>query len=75
MNHKSKEVYPNPTKNVLNIDLEDYKSSELFNVSGQSILKTDEKSLDLSKFNKGVYFLTIEKNDGIKTKGIKVLKE
>lgn len=68
-------LYPNPTNDILNIDIEDYKSSELFNISGQSILKTDEKSLDLSKFSNGVYFLTIEKNDGIKTKGIKVLKE
>lgn len=68
-------LYPNPTNDILNIDIEDYKSSELFNISGQSIQKTDEKSLDLSKFSNGVYFLTIEKNDGIKTKGIKVLKE
>lgn len=68
-------LYPNPTNDILNIDIEDYKSSELFNISGQSILKTDEKSLNLSKFNNGVYFLTIEKNDGIKSKGIKVLKE
>lgn len=72
---KQLNLYPNPTNDILNIDIEDYKSSELFNIIGQSILKTDEKSLDLSKFNKGVYFLTIEKNNGIKTKGIKVLKE
>lgn len=68
-------LYPIPTNDILNIDFKNYKSSELFNISGQSILKTDEKSLDLSKFNKGVYFLTIETINGIKTKGLKVLKE
>jgi hypothetical protein len=74
-NKPSFSVYPNPTKEILNIDIDDYKSSELFNISGQSILKTDEKSLDLSKFNRGVYFLTIETINGIKSKGMKVLKE
>lgn len=68
-------IYPNPTNNILNIDFENYKSSELFNISGQSILKTDKRNLDFSGFSKGVYFLTIENTDGIKTKGLKVLKE
>lgn len=68
-------IYPNPTNNILNIDFNDYKSSELFSIDGKSVLKSTSKQIDLSKEVKGIYFLVIEDVNGRKSKGIKVIKE
>ena len=68
-------IYPNPTNNILNIDLNDYKSSELFSIDGKSVLKSTSKQIDLSKEVKGIYFLVIEDINGVKSNGIKVIKE
>tara|TARA_B100002019_G_C21262937_1_gene597759 strand:+ start:251 stop:2554 length:2304 start_codon:yes stop_codon:yes gene_type:complete len=68
-------VYPNPTNNILNIDFNDYKSSELFSMDGKSILKSTLKQIDFSNEVKGIYFLVIEDINGKKSKGIKVIKE
>ena len=73
--HKSLDVYPNPTNNILNIDFNDYKSSELFSIDGKSVLKSTLKQIDLSKEVKGIYFLVIEDINGVKSNGIKVIKE
>lgn len=68
-------IYPNPTNNILNIDFSDYKSSELFSIDGKSVLKSTLKQIDLSKEVKGIYFLVIEDINGVKSNGIKVIKE
>lgn len=68
-------IYPNPTNNILNIDFNDYKSSELFSIDGKSVLKSTLKQIDISNKVKGIYFLVIEDVNGRKSKGIKVIKE
>ena len=68
-------IYPNPTNNILNIDFNDYKSSELFSIDGKSVLKSTLKQIDLSKEVKGIYFLVIEDTTGKKSNGIRVIKE
>ncbi len=73
--HKSLDVYPNPTSNILKIDFNDYKSSELFSIDGKSVLKSTLKQIDISNKVKGIYFLVIEDVNGRKSKGIKVIKE
>jgi uncharacterized protein (TIGR02145 family) len=68
-------IFPNPTNNILNIDFNDYKSSELFSIDGKSVLKSTLKQIDLSKEVKGIYFLVIEDINGVKSNGIKVIKK
>ena len=74
-NNNSFSIYPNPTNNILNIDFNDYKSSELFSIDGKSVLKSTLKQIDISNKVKGIYFLVIEDVNGRKSKGIKVIKE
>ncbi|MCW1964612.1 T9SS type A sorting domain-containing protein [Chryseobacterium viscerum] len=57
-------IYPNPVKNILNINtrqLKDY-SAEIIDVSGRKVLKTTikESKIDVSNLKQGVYYLKIE---------------
>lgn len=61
-------VYPNPTKDFINIKLDKsiskFKAS-LYNASGQMLLSTENKSsINISNLNTGVYFLTIQPENG-----------
>ena len=68
---KSINVYPNPTNNVLNFD-------ELYNVTlkdinGKVLLyQNNQNTLDLSDFQSGVYFLSLENSSQNQT--LKVVK-
>ncbi|MFK7001814.1 LamG-like jellyroll fold domain-containing protein [Flavobacterium oreochromis] len=65
-------LYPIPTQNILNIDIEnDIKSVEIFNLQGQKIFYSNNKQINISFLNAGVYILRVEDiNKGIATKHI-----
>ncbi len=61
-------VYPNPTKDFINIKLDKsiskFKAS-LYNASGQMLLSTENRSsINISNLNTGIYFLTIQPENG-----------
>lgn len=61
-------VYPNPTKDFINIKLDKsiskFKAS-LYNASGQMMLSTENRSsINISNLNTGIYFLTIQPENG-----------
>jgi hypothetical protein len=62
-------VYPNPTRNLLNITHNDSINLEqiiLTDLSGKQIIKTEFQSkIDLSNLSKGTYLLIIKANDKI----------
>ncbi|WP_310560210.1 family 16 glycosylhydrolase [Flavobacterium sp.] len=64
-------VYPNPVKNVLNID---YPTSnpkyKLYDVSGKLLLSGNGLKVDVNKLSSGVYFVQVED-----LKSIKIIKE
>lgn len=73
---KQFKLYPNPVKQILNIDLVGFEaqSFEIKNMLGQTVLKGNYKSsIDVSKFNSGVYILQL--NIGEKTKVKRFIKE
>ena len=55
------QVYPNPSSGHINIDAPEGASLVIYNISGIELAKFDviEKSIDISHFEKGVYFLRI----------------
>ena len=65
-------VYPNPTKNVLNISgIDNLQSYRIFNLLGKEILAKTEiqnNSIDVSNLKKGVYFITIKDENNTYTK-------
>ena len=72
-------VFPNPSKNFVNISLENNLPSELIlmDISGKILLEktfTNSSKINLSNFNNGIYFLKISNNSQITTKRINVVK-
>lgn len=72
-------LYPNPFVNTIswnNINKQDYKI-QLYSQDGKLIYSktTSASSLDLSSFNSGVYFLSIEEVNSIYKNVYKIVKE
>ncbi len=66
-------IYPNPVKDVLNIDKDKVISVAFYNEIGQLIGSYNDSIIDVSSFNKGVYFVKFTLKSGlIKTQ--KVIK-
>ena len=56
-------VYPNPTQSILNIDTEQEFSASLYDLSGNLLLTSTLKTLDLSSLSSGIYILNIISDD------------
>lgn len=69
-------IYPNPTSSILTIDTDqsDHYSIEITSLNGQTIycadLERSSQEVDLSTFQKGVYFITIRSKDFVTTRKI-----
>lgn len=62
-------VYPNPSKNVFNIQGQGIRRIEVFNVFGQAIVSeetnNDYLQIDLSRYDNGCYMLRVVTDNGI----------
>ena len=68
-------VWPNPTAGTLHIDATDINKVEIRNLLGQMVMTAGKvETIDLSNFEKGVYFLIASNKNGVKTV-TKVIKE
>jgi rhodanese-related sulfurtransferase len=69
-------IYPNPTNSILNLETEqsDLYSIEITSLKGKQIYKGEMEGtthqIDLSSFQKGVYFITIKSKDFVTTRKI-----
>lgn len=73
----SLKIYPNPVRDFIHLDIDQTVSSiKLYNVFGIMILEdvSAESCIDLSRLNKGIYFIRIQTGKGDIYTG-KVLKE
>jgi Secretion system C-terminal sorting domain len=68
-------VYPNPTKNILNVStIENIKSLELFDLNGRMIIKNENlESINIENLNSGIYLLKINTENGISSQ--RIIKE
>lgn len=61
-------IYPNPISNELNLNsIHDYnlQESSIFDITGKQVLIiNDQKSIDVSKLNPGLYFIKIKTDQG-----------
>lgn len=58
-------VYPNPTSGIFNVDSElNIAQIEVFNSTGQKILATTNKEINLQSAANGLYFITVTTNEG-----------
>ncbi len=66
-------IYPNPTKEYLNIDCSSLQSVSVYNILGKELLKGNNNRIDVSSFSKGVYFIKV--SDGINASTKKFIKD
>jgi hypothetical protein len=69
-------VFPNPFENSFNItaDIENF-SYDLIDLSGRIVQSGNEKQVETSTLNSGLYLLTIKSNDQIILKASKIIKK
>lgn len=59
-------IYPNPSKDVLNIVTNGTLNTVVIsNTNGKTVFNGNSKTIDISKFSKGVYFVKIETIEGV----------
>jgi hypothetical protein len=69
-------IFPNPVVDILKIDSEIvYLEITLVDLSGKSLLITDERTIDLSTFKSGIYIVRIRDLKGDQFKTVKILKQ
>ena len=52
-------IYPNPFKNIINIDAASVTKVTLFNNLSVKIIETSERNIDVSSLKKGIYYIEI----------------
>jgi len=65
-------IYPNPTKEYLNIDCSSLESVSVYNILGKELLKGNNNRINVSSLSKGVYFIKV--SDGINSSTKKFIK-
>lgn len=68
-------VYPNPTNNIINIDADNGLMVEIYNLLGEQLLTSDEKVLDISGFEKGIYLIVLKDLKGNLIRQERIIKE
>ncbi|MCD4833698.1 MAG: endonuclease [Bacteroidales bacterium] len=68
-------IYPNPAIDYINIDAPDNYSFEIYSVIGAKMLDTKNKQIDISYFDKGIYFVVIKNERGLTVKSQKIIKK
>jgi hypothetical protein len=68
------ELYPNPTSGILHIETSKaIKKIEVFDVLGQLVLSYgNEKQIDLSKLNSGLYLVRFTSENGVEQRRVEV---
>ena len=69
------EYYPNPTSNFVNFIYQGDISISVYDILGREIIKTNEKMIDLSDYNKGLYIFKINDFYNQKFKSIRIIKK
>ena len=68
-------IFPNPTSNTINVIFDKELELSLFNMLGQQVIKTSNKNIDISNFEKGTYILVVENIETGNFTNFKIIKE
>ena len=60
----SKVIYPNPSNGIVNIKMAEFKGATIYNLSGQRILTSTDKRVDISSLTEGVHIIKLENRSG-----------
>jgi ELWxxDGT repeat protein len=71
-------IYPNPTSNLLNIEIENASNFEaiIYDVVGKEVgTYKNQKTIDVTTLRNGIYFIKLKTDDALQTKTIKFIKK
>ena len=68
-------IFPNPTSSILNVNFDGELNLSMYNMLGQLILETNDKQINLSKFQAGTYILYIQNIESGNVTNFKIIKE
>ncbi|MCD4747678.1 MAG: SBBP repeat-containing protein [Bacteroidales bacterium] len=68
-------IYPNPAKNIVNVNYESYFIMEIFDITGKKLLFSEKPETDVSILEAGTYMIFIKDKDGILLKLDKLVIE
>ncbi|MCK4662264.1 MAG: T9SS type A sorting domain-containing protein [Bacteroidales bacterium] len=82
-NNQSISIFPNPTNEIINIEIKSQKiklfNAEIYNIQGKLIFMKQYKSnsinIDISDLSKGIYLLKLKDENGSIIKTKKIVKE
>jgi hypothetical protein len=58
-------LYPNPVRDMLNIEIEnEIKSVEIYNIQGQKVITSISNSVEVASLNSGIYMVRVEDVNG-----------
>ena len=66
-------IYPNPTKEYLNIDCSSLESVSVYNILGKELIKETSNRINVRSLSNGVYFIKV--SDGINSSTKKFIKK
>ncbi|MBT3209709.1 MAG: T9SS type A sorting domain-containing protein [Bacteroidetes bacterium] len=56
-------IYPNPTTGILFVEGKNIQTIEIFDITDRKILSSEKQTLNLNRFEKGLYFVNIMFNN------------
>ena len=65
-------IFPNPTKEYINIDCSNFESVSIYNILGKQLIKDSNNRINVSSLSKGVYFIKV--SDGVNSSTKKFIK-
>ena len=68
-------IYPNPVNSVLNIQYDGDLLIIINDILGKEIIKTEQKSIDMSRIPKGIYIVNLTDTINSKKNSYKVIKK
>lgn len=63
-------IYPNPTTGKVSIDVENFTSAEVMDITGRTVMTSNESTIDMSNLNNGVYMIRVNTANGSATQKI-----
>ncbi|CAD5256763.1 MULTISPECIES: M6 family metalloprotease domain-containing protein [unclassified Imperialibacter] len=67
-------VYPNPVKDYLTVEMDDFVQAVVFELTGKEIHRSTSKSLDLRDLQPGMYLIKLEDSDHRQT-SFRIIKD
>jgi choice-of-anchor B domain-containing protein len=67
-------IFPNPTTNEVNIEIENFHSVDLFDLQGRKVMESNVSKLQLSSLSNGLYLAKIKLENG-QVQSVNIIKQ